>query len=316
MVVVLGTATLDLFLSGLERIPAPGEDEFTRENLAFCREPLHFSLGGNGANSAYVLARLGTPAALCSAIGKDRPGDFLWDWLSGAGVHLQGLVRKDREATSTTTVIVDDRLQRLSFHHPGASRTFGPGDLPAGLMEEAEALLITGPSLLPGWKLDDLTGLLQRARKQGALTALDLGPALGEPLPFLEQEELLSNLDHLLCNEYELKVATGAEDRRAGMEAFLQAGAGCVVVKRGRKGSTLWSSERQEGPVEIRGPEVEARVTVGAGDTFNAAFLHALLEGRDRLEAVGFANQVAARVVAAGKGALGCPPISELDEEG
>jgi len=59
MFVVIGTANIDLIVSGFDQMPVVMGDEFTTSSLVFCDEPLQLVLGGNGANCAYVLAGLG-----------------------------------------------------------------------------------------------------------------------------------------------------------------------------------------------------------------------------------------------------------------
>ncbi|MCB0098483.1 MAG: carbohydrate kinase family protein, partial [Caldilineaceae bacterium] len=121
MFLIFGTTTLDLFNSGITQMPRFQGDEFTVDSLAFCDQPLRMSLGGNGAVTSHVLGKLGASVALCSAIGKDQPGDILSDWLTQGGVELRGLMRFEDAATSTTTVISDQALNRVAFHHAGAS---------------------------------------------------------------------------------------------------------------------------------------------------------------------------------------------------
>ena len=67
MFLVLGNATVDLFVGGFESIPTVDGDEFTNNSLIFTNQPLTVSIGGNGGNSAYVLGHFGAPTALCSA---------------------------------------------------------------------------------------------------------------------------------------------------------------------------------------------------------------------------------------------------------
>ena len=64
MFLIIGTANVDLLVSGFAKMPGDSSDEFTTSNLVFCDEPLKLVLGGNGANCAYVLAGLGAPASV------------------------------------------------------------------------------------------------------------------------------------------------------------------------------------------------------------------------------------------------------------
>lgn len=307
----LGNTTVDLFVSGLARMPAVGGDEFTVSNLAFCDRPLEMVLGGNGAIAAYVLTRLGAEVTLCSATGADRLGEIAGQWLAEVGVGCGGLAHIAGAGTSTTTVVTDGRLNRISFHYPGASSLYAPDDLPAHLIQPGSVLLASAYTLLPAWRPQGFADLLCRARRAGLVTALDIGPAIGQPTALNELRAMLPDVDYFLCNVHELAVCTGDESLTAGMAAIAAAGAGCVIVKRGRAGAILRLPDGDV--VEAPGFAVEARFTVGAGDAFNAGFLLAIRLGRSIPAAATFANAVAARVVSAARGALGAASLVEVE---
>ena len=311
--VVVGTTTADLFVSGLEHIPEVGADEFTRDNFAFCDEPPALSLGGNGANSAYVLACLGASVALQSAIGTDPFGEIVEGWLMDAGVDTRGLVRRDEAATAVTTVVTDNVPHRLSFHHEGASTTFGIEDAPRGAFEQADVLLVSGYPLLDGWRPDGVAQALHAAHQAGGRTALDVGPALGHPATLAELKPLLPDLDYLICNEHELTVCAGESDIGRAMEEMLEAGAHCLVVKRGGAGALICRAGRPAA-LQVPGFEVEAHFTVGAGDAFNAGLLFALSKGWAWKRMLRFANATAALVVAGSRGILGAPGVREVED--
>lgn len=307
---VIGTTTLDLLNRGIDQMPTVRGDEFTVDSLAFCQQPLQMMLGGNGAISAYVLARLGARVNLGSAVGRDAAGDLLLGWLTAAGVDVTGLCQHPTAATSTTTVISDRAQNRLAFHHAGASHVYAPADLSPTLLANTKALLIASYTLFLRWRSQGFAELLQRAQTQGTITALDIGPAIGEPVTLAEIAFLLPYVDYFICNGHELSVCTNGDASDAGlavsMRQVLAAGAGCVISKRGAAGALI---QRQADAVAHPIPafQIEAQGTVGAGDAFNAGFLYALGQGHPLAAAVRFANGVAALVVASAQGALGAP---------
>lgn len=307
----LGNTTVDLFVSGLARMPAVGGDEFTVSNLAFCDRPLEMVLGGNGAIAAYVLARLGARVTLCSATGTDPLAEIAGQWLAAVGVSAGGVTRIATVGTSTTTVVTDAQLNRISFHYPGATHHYAPGDFPVHLLQPGGVLLASAYPLLPAWRPHGFIELLAQARRAGMTTALDIGPAIGRPTALDELRPLLPAVDFLLCNGHELAVCTGEATPAAGMAALAAAGAGCVVVKQGREGVSVRLPDGE--CVSVPGFAVEARFTVGAGDAFNAGFLFALKQGRSIAGAATFANAVAARVVSAARGALGAASLVEVE---
>ncbi|MCB0145445.1 MAG: carbohydrate kinase family protein [Caldilineaceae bacterium] len=316
MFLIFGTTTLDLFNSGITQMPRFQGDEFTVDSLAFCDQPLRMSLGGNGAVTSHVLGKLGASVALCSAIGKDQPGDILSDWLTQGGVELRGLMRFEDAATSTTTVISDQALNRVAFHHAGASHVYSPAHFPAELLDQATAVLFSSLTLFPEWRTAGITELMTRAKRNGALTALDIGPAIGQPILLAELADLLPYIDYFICNQHELTICTGEEASDSGlvraMRSVLNAGSGCVVVKRGKQGVTLWRTIDPKA-YDVDTLIVDAVSTVGAGDSFNAGFLLKMRQGQNIVDAAFFGNAVASLVISQPNGPLGAPTLAHVE---
>jgi sugar/nucleoside kinase (ribokinase family)/GNAT superfamily N-acetyltransferase len=315
MFLVIGTTTLDLFNGGIAQMPTVRGDEFTTDSLVFCQEPLQMLLGGNAGIAAYALARLGAPVAIGSAIGGDPSGDLLQSWLQAAGVETSGLLRHPTAATSTTTVVSDQSRNRLAFHHAGSSHHYAPGDLPDALLARTKVVLLSAFTLLNQWRLDGFTDLLVKAKKQGVITALDIGPAIGQPVKLDEIADLLQYVDYFICNEHELSVCCEVDETAGGsnlgMVQVLTHGAGCVVIKRGAEGALV--QIKGGATVHVPGFAVNARMTVGAGDSFNAGFLYAVQQGKPPTVAARFANAVAALVVTSAQGAQGAPTLSQVE---
>jgi ribokinase len=308
-VVVIGTTTVDLFLTGMERLPGAGADEFTPESVAFLDQPLTMVLGGNAANSAYVLAGLDTPTSLCSVIGRDTLGALVLDWLKRRGVILDGLIQTESSATSSTTVAIDRSLHRLSLHHRGGSPEFSPEQVPHDLVSQARCLLLTSYHLLPKFRGRGGAELLARGRRSGSLTGLDIGPAIPPVANPQELTPLLRHVDFLLANVHEIAACTRMPNLDQACSALLAAGAGTVVVKRGSEGASAFT---RAGRIDVRGFAVKTDFTVGAGDAFNAGFLRAILADGAVDRALRYANAVAALVVQSKNGVLGSPDAREV----
>ncbi|MFN8486942.1 MAG: carbohydrate kinase family protein [Caldilineaceae bacterium] len=310
MFVIIGTANVDLLVSGFAKMPGGGGDEFTTSNLVFCDAPLQLVLGGNGGNCAYVLGGLGAPTALCSAVGQDELGALVCNWMVERHVDLSGLVRHAQRATAFTTIVMDNALNRLAFHHPGALAALTYEDLPSSLLQKADVVLVTGYTILPGLRPDGFARALAEAKHHGAITAVDIGPAIGEPAQLAELHPLLPAIDYLIANRHELAVCTGTEDVEEGARRLLQAGARCLVIKLGKAGAAIRTAATQ---TLVAGFTVETRSTVGAGDAFNAGLLYGLQQGWPLEKAVRFGNAVAALVVSSERGILGSPALSQVE---
>ena len=87
-----------------------------------------------------------------------------------------------------------------------------------------------------------------QAKQQGIITALDIGPAIGQPVKLDEIAHLLPYVDYFICNEHELSVCCEvdetADGSQLGMAKVLTHGAGCVVIKRGAEGALVQTPPR------------------------------------------------------------------------
>ena len=305
MFTVIGTATVDLFVSNLAAMPRSEGDEFTVDSLVFHDEPLRTSLGGNGANSAYALARLGTTVELVGGLGEDHLGNWMAEQLVNAGVGMGSVRRYPGQGTATTLILSDRQQNRLAFHHEGANRAVDSSSIDSSLIPGSDLLLLTSYPIVPGLRPQGAVELFREASQSDTRTAVDIGPAIGEPALLEELRPLLAYTDYFICNEHELAVCTGGAELAAGMAAILEGGARCVVIKRGAAGAAVLQREDMVasaagstgGPTLVPGFSVEVQTTVGAGDSFNAGFLLAVHEGASAEQAARFANAVAATVV-------------------
>jgi ribosomal protein S18 acetylase RimI-like enzyme len=130
-----------------------------------------------------------------------------------------------------------------------------------------------------------------------------------------EISNLLQYVDYFICNEHELSVCCEVDETAGGsnlgMVQVLTHGAGCVVIKRGAEGALV--QIKGGATVHVPGFAVNARMTVGAGDSFNAGFLYAVQQGKPPTVAARFANAVAALVVTSAQGAQGAPTLSQVE---
>lgn len=313
MFAVIGSASVDILIRSPDGLPQVDGDEFTSTSLVFTDDPPRFSPGGNACNAAYVLAGLGADAVLCSALGRDALGRMMRGWLEDVGVSLGALKEVPTRATSSTTII-SAGSSRLSFHHPGALGGYGRVDLPEQLPGEADVLLVCAYPLLRAWRPGGYEDVLRDARRNGVTTALDVGPAVGDPVTTRELRPILPSVDYFICNSLELERCTGSGDLVDAMTRIAGAGAACVITKLGARGAAVLEADWNE-PQVVPAFSVEAHGTVGAGDSFNAGFLYAVQQQWPLLEAVRFGQAVASIVIASSDGVMARPTPDEVERK-
>lgn len=263
-VLVLGDANPDLLLTG-DAAPAFGQAETLVDSAELV-------LGGSAAIVACGLARLGVTTALAACVGDDLYGTFVREALAERGVDVRWL-RTDPETATGISVILGVSGDRAILTHPGTIATTGPEVVDEELLTQVRhvhsASYFLTPRLSPS-----LPALLARARASGATTSVDTNwdPAQG----WTGVEELLAQTDVLLPNAAELRALTGCED--LGAAAREVTGRGCrVALKDGARGGVLWEGSSEA--TRVPAPRVTAVDTTGAGDSFDAGFISAMLEG-------------------------------------
>jgi sugar/nucleoside kinase (ribokinase family)/class 3 adenylate cyclase len=81
--------------------------------------------GGSGANTGYILARLGASTCVSGIVGAGRYGDMLLNDLKDAQVDLRLLLRSEEQRTGSTITLVEETGgKRLIVVKPGINNHF------------------------------------------------------------------------------------------------------------------------------------------------------------------------------------------------
>ncbi len=265
-----GTVFLDIIFSGLERLPAPGAEEWAG-GMASCP--------GGVANLAVAARRLGLRTALAAAFGDDDYGDFCWRTLAEQE-HVD-LTRSRRfegwHSPVTVSMSVHNDRSMVTHEHPAPMSP----DALIGRPPRAKAVIVD-LAACRAFGSDDPTWV-ELARADGSLVFADLGwdPSGSWPA---------SVLDHLgHCHAFTPNAAEAmAYTRTATPQEALYAIADLVplaVVTNGPEGALAIDSGTGE---ECRMPalRVQELDPTGAGDVFAAALVLGTLKGwplHDRL---------------------------------
>lgn len=253
-------------------------------------ETIGHSMGGNGANTSYALARLGVPVRLVSVVGDDNYGDEMLAGLRSAGVDT-GPVGRAWGASATTIALVRSDGNRLFLHKPGVNLHAlpEPVEFSRSRMQGVTRFHVANPFSLPAFR-PHAAESLRRARAAGLQTSLDAAwDSQGRWI--LDVGPCLPYVDLLFVNEEEAHMLTNLEDPSQAARALREAGAGTVVVKLGPQGCLVLASG---GEFSAPAFNVDVVDTTGAGDCFAGGFIAALHRGLPLRDAAGFANAVGA----------------------
>jgi len=295
-VVVVGELNVDLILSGPGAVPRFGQVETLLDGAGF-------TLGSSSAITACGLARLGRPTTIVGVVGDDLLGPLVREGLETHGVDTSAVVIDPDVATGLTVVLNPGGDARALLTHLGSIGLTRADHVPAGLLRDAR-LLHVGSLFLQRSLLPDLAALFDAAHAGGLLVSVD--PNWDPSEQWSALDPLYGRIDVLFANETEAAALTGMAE--PGDAARLLAGrlreGGIAVVKRGpdgavaARGAASWSEPTLP---------VSAVDTTGAGDSFAAGFLDALLDHGDVAQALA-AGVVCGALSTRARGGTGAQP--------
>ena len=245
--------------------------------------------GGKGANQAYAAGRLGARVTMFGAVGSDSYADIEKNSLASAGVDTSRLLVREGKSTGLAWITVNAAGDNSIVVIPGANATVTEQDI-----VDNEALLRDCDILLCQLEipLKTVVYAAKRAKELGKTVVLD--PA---PVPQEFPEELFSYIDIIKPNETEAAQLLGASVNgyEEASDILRAQGVKNVRITLGPKGAYINSETEGKHLMPVR--QVPVVDTTAAGDSFTAALAVRLAAGSSLVQAVRYANEVAAIVV-------------------
>lgn len=295
--VVLGSINADHILT-LEHFPHPGQ---TLNGQSY-----QVAFGGKGANQAVAAGRSGADTSFIACVGNDDIGHRIKEQLAKDNVKTDAISAVENASTGVALIFVNQVAENCIGIYAGANACLTPNYVQqhSDLIRSADALLLQLET-----PLESITDAAKIANDAGVKVILNPAPARELP------EDLLRLVDIITPNETEALSLTGIiihnEIDAANASCVLHTkGIKTVAITMGSRG--VWLSESGEGQL-ISGFKVEAVDTIAAGDTFNGAFVTALLEGKSAAEAARFGNAAAAIAVTRSGAQPSVPWRQEID---
>ncbi|MDR3537875.1 MAG: 1-phosphofructokinase family hexose kinase [Acetobacteraceae bacterium] len=263
----------------------------------------HIDPGGGGINVARVLHALGADT-LAVVLAGGVTGALIEDLLNEAGVPHRTVRMKGRTRISFT---VFDRTTGLEYRFVPEGPTVEEHDWLATLelMQRIQGdWLIASGSLETGMPPDIYAQVARTARARGQWIVLD---ATGQPLRLAL--EVGVDLIKPSLGEFEALIGTKLPDpasQEAAALTLIRSGrTRMVAVTLGENGAFLAT---EAGVVRMPGLTVPFRSAVGAGDSFLAALVLSLSQGKSQTEALAWG-------VAAGTAAVVCAGTARIRRE-
>jgi sugar/nucleoside kinase (ribokinase family) len=273
-VVVVGELNVDLILNQIEKFPVVGKEVLAHK--------MTLTLGSSSAIFACNVSTLGSRTIFSGKLGMDDFGEHVLASLKAKEVDTSIIVRS-RDVSTGATIVLNFDEDRAMVTHQGAMADFFIHEVPDEILGRSKHLHVSSIFLQPALKKDIVT-LFMKAKSFGVTTSLDpqWDPAEKWDLDF---KNLLAHVDIFLPNAQELECITGIKEITTAVQSLSTANV--VVVKNGNKGAYLWDGKAiLDQPSFLNSEVVDS---IGAGDSFDAGFIHKFIQKRPLKECLEFA---------------------------
>ena len=305
-VITLGRSCIDLYSQnvGSKFIDIKGFDAF---------------VGGSPLNIAVACSRLGLNTSLLTAVGKDKVGEFIINFLKNEKVNTDCIPVKNRARTSAAVLGIEppDNFPLVFYRDNAADSQLDIDDVINAKIFNYKILLISGTALNIDPSKSATFFAIEIAKKNNVKVLLDFdfradqwydirsfGIMVRAIIPNVkiaigtEEEILAATLNDLSKVKIKNQQISSPEIKGNiddSIDQLLSLGLEVLIVKRGDKGVSIYKSNSK--PQDVPGFPVEILNVLGAGDAFAGGFIYGILKGWDLYKACRMGNASGAQVV-------------------
>ncbi|HAL10675.1 MAG TPA: 5-dehydro-2-deoxygluconokinase [Staphylococcus sp.] len=306
-IVAIGRAAVDLNANEINR-PMEETSTFTKY------------VGGSPANIMIGTAKLGLDVGMIANVSDDQHGKFITNYFEKIGVdtsqihvdengHKSGLTFTEIKSPKESSI--------LMYREEVADLYLAPEHVDELYIKNSEYLLISGTALAKSPSREAVIKALLLAKKHDVKVIFELDY---RPYSWVSEEET-SIYYELVADQADVVIGTRDEfdmverykpltDKEIS-ELLFKSTPHLVVIKHGVQGSNAFD---KEGNV-FEGKAFKANVvkTFGAGDSYAAAFIYALVKGKSVEEALKYGAASAAIVVSSHSSSEAMPTVDKIE---
>ncbi|MEQ5789796.1 5-dehydro-2-deoxygluconokinase [Muricauda sp. NFXS6] len=276
-------------------------------------------VGGSPLNIAVACARLGLQPSLLTAVGKDKVGEFIINFLRKEKVNTDCIPVKNGARSSAVILGIEppDRFPLVYYRDNAADSQVDIDDVLKANIQDHKILLINGTAMNVEPSRSATFFAAEIAQKNDVDIVLDLdfradqwhdyrafGITVRAILPKVKiaigtEEEILaatlSEASQVVIKHQQISAPEIKGDIEKSITWLLSSGIETLLVKRGSEGVSIYSKDGSR--EDVPGFPVEVLNVLGAGDAFAGGFLYGLLQGWGLYKACRMANASGAQVV-------------------
>lgn len=303
-VLTIGDTSCDV----LVRIPQPGASDRPAPELI---------AGGTAGNTAMALARLGLGSKLVTELGDDYYGRYVRDQLKANGVDTTFTRIFPGYPTTQVIILLDEQNSPAAdwpIADPVLFSLFKPDRITEALVANAAWVHTSGTSAMYANARAVMLHAVRLAVQLKTPLSFDINLRLhrevGSPEGLGSIRQAIRSADVVFGSDSEWRfIGSGSSAEESARKLLSRHQIG--VIRSGPAGAVAVI-----GNETLRSPafRVPVRDALGAGDTFDAGFILARLEGHTPADCLRWGNAVAALKLMQAGGVRGGPERAQLDD--
>lgn len=300
-ILCVGEMMVDIIVQGIQDVAF--------ENGSAGVSGIRVASGGDAANNAIGLSRLGNDVKYVGLVGNDVLAEHALSLVAASGADVSHTVRSADTPHAKTVILINNDKNRMFLQHPGTSAEFSLEHVDLSLLDWADILQIGGTFHLPKFDGEGAATLLRMAQEKGVITSMDVtSDRSGRWNEIIEV--CYPYLDYFLPSIEQAELIAGTDDPHKIAKFFRDRGVKTVVIKLGSRGCYCASAQASFFFNCYRVPVVEA---TGAGDAFVSGFLTGVGRGKSLEDCVRLGTATAAFAVQAIGATAGIPDYETVE---
>jgi len=298
-VLCVGMMVCDVLLS-----PVP--DNIMEQEVSIISKPV-YACGGDALNVAFALKKLGVEVMVSGRIGMDSAGEFLLKECNLLKIETTNLIQDKQCPTAISFALIDKKGERHFLSENSIFSKLAFDDIDLISIQQSDYVYFGSAMMMSAMDNGGLVKLFKTAHDLGKITVLDA--AINDKKGIKNWLEVLSPVlretDFFFPSYGEAKLLSGKSDPQKISKLFDDFGMKAFGIKLGSDGCYVTDFINEKFIPGIK--NVKVVDTTGAGDSFMAGFICALIHGNDIFEGAEFGNTIAALNIGSIGGAAGVP---------
>lgn len=278
-------------------------------------------VGGSPANIAIGASKLGLSCGFIGKVPDDQHGRFITSFMNKAGVDITQMV-VDQSGKKTglafTEILSPEECSILMYRDEVADLYLQTDEVNEDYIKKAKNLVVSGTGLAKSPSREAVLKAVSLARKNDVKIIFELDY---RPYTWKNSEEV-SVYYSLVAEQSDVVIGTRDEfnmlenitegNNETTVANLFKYRPELIVIKHGVEGSYAYTKAGET----FRGTAYKSNVlkTFGAGDSYAAAFVYALIQGKGIQEALQYGSASAAIVVSKHSSSEAMPSVSEIEQ--